>query len=212
MEGLPSQVEVNLDAGDDVEMRCRDSVKNRPNAPKRLIIRGRAIEVVPNWLATFVQQQPWFSGIQMLRVQCPKLAALPPALVKIPALEVLEVDGMRSLKELPAALGQLGHLRLIALEGCDALQTPPPHVVQGGNDAVLQFLRDLAKGSAPCNLVKVVLVGEPRSGKSSLADSLVQRRHATRGWLLGWLRRRHGVLYGGCSGRHGGGGDGSRRL
>ena len=65
-------MEVNLDADDDVEGRCRDFVKHTPNAPKTLIIRGKAIEVVPEWLATFVQQQsahPWFHGIQILRVQ-----------------------------------------------------------------------------------------------------------------------------------------------
>ena len=45
---------------------------------------------------------------------------------------------------------------------------------------VQQYLRDLGKGSAPCHLVKLVLVGEPRAGKSSLADSLVRGRPATR--------------------------------
>ena len=45
---------------------------------------------------------------------------------------------------------------------------------------MLQFLRDLAKGDAPCHLVKVVLLGDQRAGKSSLADSLVQRRAAMR--------------------------------
>ena len=37
-----------------------------------------------------------------------------------------------------------------------------------------------AKGDAPCHLVKVVLLGNQHAGKSSLADSLVQRRPATR--------------------------------
>jgi hypothetical protein len=87
---------------------------------------------------------------------------------------------MRSLKELPAALGQLKHLRLITLGNCDALQTPLPRVVRRGTEAVLQFLLDLAKGDAPCHLVKVVLLGNQHAGKSSLADSLVQRRAATR--------------------------------
>ena len=48
------------------------------------------------------------------------------------------------------------------------------------NGAVLAYLRDLAGGSAPCHLVKLVLLGEQRAGKSSLADSLVRGRPATR--------------------------------
>jgi GTPase SAR1 family protein len=63
---------------------------------------------------------------------------------------------------------------------CPALHTPPPRVVRLGRDAVLAFLRDLGAGSAPCHLVKLVLLGEKRAGKSSLADSLVYGRPATR--------------------------------
>ena len=53
-------------------------------------------------------------------------------------------------------------------------------MVAEGTGAVLAFLRDLGGGSAPCHLVKLVLLGEQRSGKSSLADSLVRRRPTTR--------------------------------
>jgi len=66
------------------------------------------------------------------------------------------------------------------LQGCGALHTPPPSSVRAGVDAILQFLRDLAKGEAPSHLIKVVLLGEQRAGKSSLADSLVLGRPATR--------------------------------
>jgi len=53
---------------------------------------------------------------------------------------------------------------------------------------VLQFLRDLAKGESPSHLLKVVLLGNQRAGKSSLADSLVLGRPATRAnndWTVG---------------------------
>jgi GTPase SAR1 family protein len=69
----------------------------------------------------------------------------------------------------------------LKLEGCSALHTPPPHVVWQDTAAVLEFLRDLAKGGdAPCHLIKVVLLGNQRAGKSSLADSLVLGRPVTR--------------------------------
>jgi hypothetical protein len=50
---------------------------------------------------------------------------------------------------------------------------PPSHVVDAGLASVQQFLRDLIKGFAKCHLVKVVLLGDQRAGKSSLADSLM---------------------------------------
>jgi hypothetical protein len=53
-------------------------------------------------------------------------------------------------------------LKVLDLEDCPALHTPPPHVVGAGLSAVQQFLRDLRKGFVPCHLVKVVLLGEQR--------------------------------------------------
>jgi GTPase SAR1 family protein len=86
-----------------------------------------------------------------------------------------------SLKELPAEAGLLTDLRRIDLEGCHALHTPPPHIVRLGHDAVLHFLRDLAvSGSTPCHLIKLVLLGNEKAGKSSLSDSLVAGRPVMR--------------------------------
>ena len=45
------------------------------------------------------------------------------------------------------------------LEECAALHMPPPHIVSTGTEAVLPFMRDLAKGDAPCHPVKMVLLG-----------------------------------------------------
>jgi hypothetical protein len=53
-------------------------------------------------------------------------------------------------------------------------------VVRADTVAVLAFLRDLRSGAAPCHLVKVVLLSDQRAGKSSLADSMVRGRPATR--------------------------------
>ena len=77
-------------------------------------------------------------------------------------------------------IGALTALQTLNLQICPALHTPPPHVVRLGLAAVQQFLRDLAKGFAASHLVKVVLLGDQRAGKSSLADSLVLGRPATR--------------------------------
>jgi Leucine-rich repeat (LRR) protein len=111
---------------------------------------------------------------------CVSLEKLPAVLGGLTALRKINLSGCTSLKELPAELGALTQLQKIALGGCDALHTPPPHVVRQGPWAVLEFLQDLAKGNAPCHLIKVVLLGNQRAGKSSLADSLVLGRPVTR--------------------------------
>jgi len=90
------------------------------------------------------------------------------------------LDECSALTALPVSLGALTGLTKLNLIKCDALHTPPPSIVDAGRGAVLQFLRDLAKGKAPSYLIKVVLVGDQRAGKSSLADSLVLGRPATR--------------------------------
>jgi len=111
--------------------------------------------------------------------ECKVLTALPANLGALTALETLDLRGCKTLTALPVSLGTLANLTL-DLRGCDSLHTPPPSIVRAGKVAVLQFLRDLAKGEAPSHLIKVVLLGDQRAGKSSLADSLVLGRPATR--------------------------------
>ncbi len=111
---------------------------------------------------------------------CKSLKKLPAGIGGLNALWKIDLTRCSSLKELPAELGALTQLKDITLWGCDALHTPPPHVVEKGTGSVLEFLRDLAKGDAPCHLIKVVLLGNQRAGKSSLADSLVLGRPVTR--------------------------------
>ena len=95
-------------------------------------------------------------------------------------LTALLLLGCRGLTALPAELGVLTALMTLELRGCFAPHTPPPAVMRAGTVAVLQYLCDLAKGSAPCHLAKVVLLGDQCAGKSSLANSLVLGHPATR--------------------------------
>ncbi len=111
---------------------------------------------------------------------CGSLEKLSAGIGGLTELREINLSWCVSLTELPAELGTLTQLKEIDLLGCDALHTPPPHIVCQGTGAVLEFLRDLAKGYAPCHLIKVVLLGNQRAGKSSLADSLVLGRPVTR--------------------------------
>jgi len=111
---------------------------------------------------------------------CEALTALPASVGALMGLETLNLFGCKALRELPASLGALRELATLDLIDCDTLHTPPPSIVRAGTGAVLQFLRDLTLGAAPSHLIKVVLLGDQHAGKSSLADSLVLGRPATR--------------------------------
>ncbi|AEE47995.1 COR domain-containing protein [Haliscomenobacter hydrossis] len=54
------------------------------------------------------------------------------------------------------------------------LQTPPEDVVQQGNVAILEYFRQLEKtGAAPLLEAKLILLGDGRAGKTSLANRLL---------------------------------------
>ena len=113
---------------------------------------------------------------------CCNITALPVSFGSLTALRALNLQKCEALTALPASLGAHTALWHLDLRGCVALHTPPPAIVLAGTRAVLQFLRDLAKGEAPSHLIKVVLLGDQRAGKSSLADSLVLGQPATRAY------------------------------
>ena len=121
------------------------------------------------------------TGLTKLNLpMCIALTALPTSLETLTGLTTLNLSLCGALTELPASLGALTALTTLNLLSCGTQHTPPPSIVYAGTSAVLQYLCDLAKGKAPSHLIKVVLLGDQRAGKSSLADLLVQGRPAIR--------------------------------
>ena len=76
--------------------------------------------------------------------------------------------------------GELTGLQTLGLGLSDHLRTPHPVVVEKGFTAMVQYMRDLAKGSVPCHMLKMMLLGDPRAGKSSLLDTLASGEPTTR--------------------------------
>jgi len=172
-------------------------------AMRELTVASRALKMLPEWLGelhglkvlrvegrNFDEQCPLqalpetlgsLTGLKSLYLQrCGALAALPASLGALTGLTTLDLQECMALTALPASLGELTGLTTLKLHACDALHTPPPSILRAGTGAVLQFLSDLAKGEAPSHLIKVVLLGDQRAGKSSLADSLVRGGPAMR--------------------------------
>jgi hypothetical protein len=104
------------------------------------------------------------------------LSELPAAVLELPRLTSLDVSH-NALRVLPATLPlRLGALKELRLEG-NPLHTPPVDVVSAGTAAVLAFCRDMAEGGeAPWPVMKMLLLGEQRAGKTSLLNSMRRGR------------------------------------
>ncbi|MGB1256491.1 MAG: COR domain-containing protein, partial [Thiolinea sp.] len=57
--------------------------------------------------------------------------------------------------------------------GENPLTVPPKEIIEQGNQAVLTYLRDLKAGTQQLNEAKLIIVGEPEAGKTTLMEKLL---------------------------------------
>ncbi|MCP4536731.1 MAG: GTPase, partial [Chloroflexi bacterium] len=110
------------------------------------------------------------TNLTSLYLEGNQLTELSPEIGQLTNLTSLYLEG-NQLTELPPEIGQLTNLRRLHLAP-NPLRIPPPEIAARGMDDVLDFLRALAEGSAVRREAKMLLVGEGRSGKSSLLRAL----------------------------------------
>jgi len=114
----------------------------------------------PSWIESLSQ----LKRLEVNRVKCQDL---PFFLAKLTSLEVLKIGG--DVLQVDYVDGELSMIKNV-----------PSEVLYKGLKAVQQYLGDLQEGSTPCFLLKCVVVGNQRSGKSSVVDSLVGNTHKLR--------------------------------
>jgi len=114
----------------------------------------------PSWIDSLSQ----LKRFEVNRVKC---QVLPFFLAKLTSLEVLKIGG--DVLQVDYIDGELSMIKNV-----------PSEVLYKGLKAVQQYLGDLQEGSTPCFLLKCVVVGNQRSGKSSVVDSLVGNTHKLR--------------------------------
>jgi small GTP-binding protein len=100
-----------------------------------------------------------------------ELTALPAALGKLAALESLDLP-RNQLTALPDNLGKLLHLKQIKLSN-NPLDELPPELRYKSGQAILAYYRDLAR-RRQLNEAKVLIVGQPTAGKTSLVKRLIE--------------------------------------
>ena len=139
-------------------------------------------------------------NLRNLRLFRNQLTTLPPEIGQLQKLQTLSLQENR-FAALPPEIGHLKSLQTLQLEE-NPLPEPYPELIERGTDAVLSYLRSLAKESTPQYEAKLLLVGEGNVGKTSLvrameteranrAQVFEENRDTTHGINLGKLKLDH---------------------
>ncbi|MGB5685910.1 MAG: COR domain-containing protein [Candidatus Electrothrix sp.] len=99
-----------------------------------------------------------------------QLTSLPPEIVQLSNLQVLGLSN-NQLASLPPEIAQLTKLKLIVLHN-NPLTSPPYELAMQGMAAIREYFTSAEEGTRTVAEVKVILVGEGASGKTSLTRCL----------------------------------------
>ncbi|NEO21732.1 MULTISPECIES: COR domain-containing protein [unclassified Moorena] len=140
-----------------------ESLGNLSNLTE-LYLRNNQLTKLPESLGNL-------SNLTELDLAYNQLTKLPDSLGNLSNLTTLYLSG-NQLTKLPDSLGNLSNLTTLYLSG-NPLVVPPPEVVSKGVDAIKQYLRQLREeGEAYIYEAKLLIVGEPGAGKTSLAQKI----------------------------------------
>lgn len=108
--------------------------------------------------------------LEQLDISNNSLTALPSEIGKLVNLQRFTLHN-NSLTVVPTEITQLTNLEHLRIHA-NPLRTPPPEIVSRGITDILDFMRDLARGSVTRYESKLIIVGEGGIGKSSLLRAL----------------------------------------
>ncbi|MGQ4382828.1 leucine-rich repeat domain-containing protein [Streptomyces sp. SAS_270] len=132
--------------------------------------RLQGIDLGNNRLTSLPDSMRRFFRLRNLYLRANQLTELPDWLGDLTALTTLVVDA-NELRDLPDSLGSLIGLASLRLDA-NPLTALPPEVVSAGTGTLLAFLRERARAPVPQWSSKIVVVGEGRSGKTSLLKAV----------------------------------------
>ncbi|XP_006872218.1 PREDICTED: leucine-rich repeat serine/threonine-protein kinase 1 [Chrysochloris asiatica] len=110
-------------------------------------------------------------SLEVLCLNDNHLDAVPPSVCQLRNLSELYLGNNPGIRELPQGLGQLRNLWQLDVEDLHILNVPA-EIQKEGPKAMISFLRAQLRKAERCKLVKMILVGPPRQGKSILLETL----------------------------------------
>uniref|UniRef100_A0A8C1G8M5 non-specific serine/threonine protein kinase n=1 Tax=Cyprinus carpio TaxID=7962 RepID=A0A8C1G8M5_CYPCA len=131
-----------------------------------LISSGSVLAVCPIQFPVILRD-----SLEVLFLNDNQLECVPPSVCALKNLSELYLSGNPGIQELPIELGQLSNLWQLDIEDLN-ITNIPADVRKDGPAAVLAYLRAELRGAEPCRLLKLMVVGPPRQGKTALLEGL----------------------------------------
>lgn len=108
--------------------------------------------------------------LTMLDLSRNNLTKIPESIKRLISLTTLNLNGNK-LTEIPESITGLVKLKELKLD-VNYIQIPPPEVVKNGIQAIKEYFRQIAEGEDHLYEAKLLIVGEPGAGKTSLARKI----------------------------------------
>ncbi|XP_037835926.1 leucine-rich repeat serine/threonine-protein kinase 1 [Kryptolebias marmoratus] len=112
------------------------------------------------------------ASLEVLLLNENQLECVPQSVCCLHNLTELYLSSNPGIRELPVELGQLPNLWQLDIEDLNITNVPPA-VRNEGPASVLAFLRAHLRKAEPCKLLKMLVVGPPRQGKTALLEALL---------------------------------------
>ncbi|XP_059808596.1 leucine-rich repeat serine/threonine-protein kinase 1 isoform X2 [Hypanus sabinus] len=109
--------------------------------------------------------------LEVLHLDSNFLDSVPQSVCWLRALSELYLSNNPGIRELPAELGQLANLWQLDIDQL-TISNVPTEIRNEGPTSVLTFLRAQLRKAEPCKLLKMIIVGPPRQGKTTLLETL----------------------------------------
>ncbi|XP_029977672.1 leucine-rich repeat serine/threonine-protein kinase 1-like isoform X3 [Sphaeramia orbicularis] len=110
-------------------------------------------------------------SLEVLFLNDNHLECVPQSVCGLHSLTELYLSSNPGIRELPAELGQLSNLWQLDIEDLN-ISNVPQEVRKEGPSSVLKFLRAHLRKAEPCRLLKMIVIGPPRQGKSAVLEAL----------------------------------------
>ena len=105
---------------------------------------------------------------------------IPDAIESLKGLKILKLKYCIYLETLSSLVSTLPVLTELDIVGCLSLKTPPAEIQRKGFSSIMAYLRRLRTGSVACQRTKLMLVGHGASGKTSLANCLLDSMYGNK--------------------------------
>ncbi|XP_069384604.1 leucine-rich repeat serine/threonine-protein kinase 1 isoform X3 [Paralichthys olivaceus] len=114
-------------------------------------------------------------SLEVLYLNDNQLECVPQSVCGLHSLSELYLSNNPGIRELPMELGQLSNLWQLDTEDLN-ITNVPQEVRKEGPASVLAFLRAHLRKAEPCRLLKMLIIGPPRQGKTTLLEALQSGR------------------------------------